>query len=781
MRRSRNPAAEVPFVRNEEGTFSFGLISRIPPIDKYHPQREEGYCSSKIAACFLGNKAENEDFLVKCLVDAIHCICRRRKLYHPGDPTPVTPEVMASPEYRKTLRRIAEASVDLTNFMNEYSLPFYSMRYQGHMIWDITLPSIIGYFTAMLDNPNNVSIQGSTATTLLERMVGLDICGMIGFDLVGKVKPWSHLTCDGTVANMESVWSARELKFLPLAIQDSLKPGEAFGKIEDPLKVRTPDKGDKEIRDMDTWDLLNLQCDDILEIPTRISDFSRNFTETKCKTEDEVWEILMHRYSLGARGLFAFANRLAIDKVELPVVIVPSSNHYSWPKSTSVLGLGYQNKIFQETDTPHGGLLSVPVDVDARMDKENIDKVLSYCRDKKVPVLQVVAVMGSTEESAVDPLTDIIALRNKLRENNMDFNIHADAAWGGYLLSAMRKPFEMPTSDPDTPNHQETGHADEPFDTDEILLSDYTIQNMKAIRECDSVTIDPHKWGYVPYPAGSLSYRNCAVIKLVTFGAPYIDGHGDFGSLPPMGECGIEGSKPGASAAAVFMSHRILRPDRSGYGNLIQGAIFNAKLFFIHLLRIGEEYKREQIDFKPYVLREKQVPNKFWENGLVKKFMNREISDEDFIKNFLRDISLKENLNLFRSLGPDQSTLAYAFNWRGNTSLTMANKLNDSIFHKLYPDPKDGKPISIDKFDMFITRTTFSHREYGDTFVKDFAKGLGISFDHMADKITCLRSVVMDPWIINTLKNSKDFDFIGSTLIPALIGAVESSGKSLDL
>jgi len=31
----------------------------------------------------------------------------------------------------------------------------------------------------------------------------------------------------------------------------------------------------------------------------------------------------------------------------------------------------------------------------------------------------------------------------------------------------------------------------------------------------------------------------------------------------------VEGSKPGAAAAAVWLAHRVIRPDRSGYGRIL--------------------------------------------------------------------------------------------------------------------------------------------------------------------------------------------------------------------
>lgn len=40
---------------------------------------------------------------------------------------------------------------------------------------------------------------------------------------------------------------------------------------------------------------------------------------------------------------------------------------------------------------------------------------LDECLKQHIPVISVVAIIGSTEESAVDPVKDIIELRNKFR------------------------------------------------------------------------------------------------------------------------------------------------------------------------------------------------------------------------------------------------------------------------------------------------------------------------------------------------------------------------------
>jgi hypothetical protein len=49
------------------------------------------------------------------------------------------------------------------------SIPFFNFRSQGHMLWDTTLASNVGYMAALLYNQNNVSSMASGVTLQLER------------------------------------------------------------------------------------------------------------------------------------------------------------------------------------------------------------------------------------------------------------------------------------------------------------------------------------------------------------------------------------------------------------------------------------------------------------------------------------------------------------------------------------------------------------------------------------------------------------------------------------
>ncbi|MGB1048469.1 MAG: pyridoxal phosphate-dependent decarboxylase family protein [Rhodothermales bacterium] len=92
----------------------------------------------------------------------------------------------------------------------------------------------------------------------------------------------------------------------------------------------------------------------------------------------------------------------------------------------------------------------------------------------------------------------------------------------------------------------------------------------RALSRVDSVTVDPHKAGYIPYGAGSIVIKHGYLKDLVAENAPYCldrdnltDGDDP---RPQLGKFILEGSKPGAVAASVWFSHRLIPLDNNGYG-----------------------------------------------------------------------------------------------------------------------------------------------------------------------------------------------------------------------
>jgi glutamate/tyrosine decarboxylase-like PLP-dependent enzyme len=131
----------------------------------------------------------------------------------------------------------------------------------------------------------------------------------------------------------------------------------------------------------------------------------------------------------------------------------------------------------------------------------------------------VVVTIGTTGLGVVDPLADILELRDAY-----DFRIHADAAYGGYFgLSS--------------------------------LLGDRTRASYDAMGAVDSIVIDPHKHGLQPYGCGCVLFRDPSVGRFYAHDSPYTY----FSSADlHLGEITLECSRPGAAAVALWATQRLL-------------------------------------------------------------------------------------------------------------------------------------------------------------------------------------------------------------------------------
>ena len=76
----------------------------------------------------------------------------------------------------------------------------------------------------------------------------------------------------------------------------------------------------------------------------------------------------------------------------------------------------------------------------------------------------------------------------------------------------------------------------------------------KKIKECDTITGDPHKSGFCPYPAGAICYRKKELNNFVNFTSETVYYHGQNN----LGDLGIEGSKPGSATSAVHMANKVI-------------------------------------------------------------------------------------------------------------------------------------------------------------------------------------------------------------------------------
>ena len=171
----------------------------------------------------------------------------------------------------------------------------------------------------------------------------------------------------------------------------------------------------------------------------------------------------------------------------------------------------------------------------------------------KIPVLGVTAVFGTTQEGAVDDLEEILRIREEFEERGLTFYIHVDGAWGGYFATCLYDTTRARVSRPTVRVSDKGGNLSrkQSFASkkqvsvmfgDAKLSSHFTTQ-LEMLEHANSITLDPHKSGFCPYPAGGLLYRNGNIRNFLAQGAAYIS-HGK-GKNEEINLFGIDGSKPG--------------------------------------------------------------------------------------------------------------------------------------------------------------------------------------------------------------------------------------------
>jgi glutamate/tyrosine decarboxylase-like PLP-dependent enzyme len=211
-------------------------------------------------------------------------------------------------------------------------------------------------------------------------------------------------------------------------------------------------------------------------------------------------------------------------------------SHYSWKRICSILRI----KNFEE----------IQVDARFRIDLNHLEKKL-----KKKRTMFVAANFGSTGTGSVDSITDLLYLKEKY-----GFHLHLDAAYGGFARSViLDKSFNIIPKK----NVKE--------------IDNYIYEQLKAIEKSDSLTIDPHKLGLISYGAGAVLYKNEKLKDMILNTAPYTYHKLD---KPNIGMFSLEGSRPGAMAAACYLTYKVIPPHSGGLGKIIFSSISSSKKFY---------------------------------------------------------------------------------------------------------------------------------------------------------------------------------------------------------
>jgi glutamate/tyrosine decarboxylase-like PLP-dependent enzyme len=186
-------------------------------------------------------------------------------------------------------------------------------------------------------------------------------------------------------------------------------------------------------------------------------------------------------------------------------IVASDQSHYTHQRISGVLQLPFEK---------------IACDERGRMDLNALEKLLAGGN-----VGTVVATMGTTATGSVDPLPEILKLGQRF-----GFRVHVDGAYGGYFVLASN-------------------------------LAESTADKFARIGEADSIVIDPHKHGLQPYGCGCVLFRDPALGRLYKHDSPFTY----FSSKElHLGEISLECSRPGAAAAALWATQKLLPLVRGG-------------------------------------------------------------------------------------------------------------------------------------------------------------------------------------------------------------------------
>ena len=189
-------------------------------------------------------------------------------------------------------------------------------------------------------------------------------------------------------------------------------------------------------------------------------------------------------------------------------VIVPASAHYSFDKAADLLGLK---------------IVRVGLNSCFQVDVKAVEKAVNS------KTIAIVGVAGTTGLGVVDPISELSEIAV-----GKDLFLHVDAAFGGFVLPFLKElGFSVPNFDFSLPG------------------------------VC-SITVDPHKMGLAPIPAGGILFRNERLRKAVAWNVSYLAGG-------ESEQATIVGTRSGASVVAVWALLRHF--GKEGYKRIVRSCM----------------------------------------------------------------------------------------------------------------------------------------------------------------------------------------------------------------
>lgn len=144
-----------------------------------------------------------------------------------------------------------------------------------------------------------------------------------------------------------------------------------------------------------------------------------------------------------------------------PVLYVSDQGHFSVDRAAGVLGVGEQN------------VRKIASRADLTIDLDKLTAAIQQDRENGLAPFVVVGTAGTTAAGGIDPLERLSEICDR---ENLWF--HVDAAYAGALA-----------------------------------LSDRLRANLRGVERADSITVDPHKWMFIPFSLGAVLTRHPHLLR----------------------------------------------------------------------------------------------------------------------------------------------------------------------------------------------------------------------------------------------------------------------------
>ncbi|KAM9978914.1 hypothetical protein ACTFIY_012662 [Dictyostelium cf. discoideum] len=359
---------------------------------------------------FLGAKGENKKLVSELSKMVFNSAIDSRIQYSSNEPSIFVDDYFESDNFKKSSGIIKENTKLICNYIKD-SIQFSSLRYQAHMAPDPLIPSFIGTI-AGYDTSKIPDYFNSLRTFSIKEKVQREF---------ETVYPHGHNTSGGSVSNIEACWSSYWVKFIPVAIKNALL--NEIDLIDSKnLRITLVDSKTKKLLiECTNWELSNLSGDLSVKLPYQIS--------LECNLPIEnVYEIIK-RYHLCSLGTYQF---FVDNQTNQPIYLIPASAHYCFKKAVCLIGLGSAN------------IKQIKIEPNGRMNLNEVKTIIKNCIENQIPIINIISILGSTQEYGVDNIDEIVSIRNKVRRDfNFNFEMHVDGIEAGYLTHSIIRPSKI--------------------------------------------------------------------------------------------------------------------------------------------------------------------------------------------------------------------------------------------------------------------------------------------------------------------------------------------------